>query len=70
MEFPAFIIKRHMDKRVKAYVKTVMETVRCLRTHQQAGDDGSPVQVYSAEDHSGVSFPKAAVDFLRQPYRK
>lgn len=40
--------------------KTVMETVSCAERQQRAGDGGSPVQVGTAEDHSGVSFPKVS----------
>lgn len=36
-----------------------METVGCTEKQQRAGEGGSPVQVGSAEDHSGVSFLKA-----------
>lgn len=60
MEFLAFIIKQH----AKTYVKTEMERVHCFRTPKRAGAGGSPVQVYSVEDHSGVSVPKDAETLL------
>ena len=39
-----------------------METVGCPEREQRAGDGASPVRVGTAEDHSGVSVPKAAAD--------
>ena len=45
--------------RIKTGIKTVMETVVCLRKRQRAGEGGSPVPVEAEEDHSGVSVPKS-----------
>lgn len=36
----------------------MMETVSCVKSLQRAGDGVSPVQVDTAENPSGVSFPK------------
>lgn len=39
-----------------------------MRTPKRAGEGGSPVQVYSVEDHSGVSVPKDADMLLWNQY--
>lgn len=46
-----------------------METVNCIRKLQRAGEGASPVRVNTAEDHSGVSVPKAADIHKPETYR-
>ena len=48
----------YTDYNGKDQEKTMMETVSCTERHQRAGDGGNPVQVDTAENPSGVSFPK------------
>ena len=53
----------------KIATKTLMETVNCIRKLQRAGEGASPVRVNTAEDHSGVSVPKAADIHKSETYR-
>lgn len=44
----------------------MMETVSCVKSLQRAGDGVSPVQVDTAENPSGVSFPKTGHRYLTE----
>ena len=56
MDFSDLIINQHRN--IDITTKTSMETVSRRRKQQRVGDGASPVQVTTAQDHSGVSVPK------------